>query len=98
MNAKLNGWLIKAVIGLVSFGFGAGAALGAMNFRVNDVCKKMDDHEARIRTIERAVTETNGSLKNIDDSQKDTDDRLKTMNLDIIAIKLDLIEIKNAVK
>ena len=95
---KLNGWLIKAVIGLVAFVFGAGVAWGLVNGRLNDVCNDVDDHEVRLRTVERTVTRTDGKLENIEASQQETDDRLKTMNLDIVTIKLDLIEIKNAVK
>jgi hypothetical protein len=95
---KLNGWLIKAVIGLVAFVFGAGVAWGLVNGRLNDVCSTVEDHETRIRKVEGTVIEANGRLGNIEASQTKAEKRFDAMGLDIISIKLDLIEIKNAVK
>ena len=53
-NGKLNGWLIKGVIALAAFVFGAGATYGFVLNRLDNLTDKCADHEARIRTVESA--------------------------------------------
>ena len=51
-NSKLNGWIWRVACLIIGIAFGAGVAWGVVNGRINEVCDKVADHEARIRVVE----------------------------------------------
>lgn len=53
-NAKLNGWLWRIVFLAAGCIFGAGATYGIVFNRLDDLSKRTDDHEIRIRAVESA--------------------------------------------
>jgi len=57
-NTKLNGWLWRGVCALIGVAFGAGGAIASLNH----LSGRVDDHETRIRAVEKGINEANGKL------------------------------------
>lgn len=55
-NGKVLSFLVKTLIPLLSLLAGAALAWGAMGSRVAELCRAVDDHEARLRMIEERIT------------------------------------------
>jgi len=57
-NTKLNGWIWRGVCALLGVAFGAGGAITSLNY----LNGRVNDHETRIRAVEKGITEANGKL------------------------------------
>ena len=51
-NAKLNGWLWRIVLPVISFAFGVGVAWGIVRTQVSGLDKAVTNHELRLRHVE----------------------------------------------
>ena len=82
--AKLNGWLWRLVIAVISFSFGAGVALATMRGQLHELAKEdgelkecIGDQEDRIRALEKFAPRIDESLKNIDHRLSNIEDKSK---------------------
>jgi len=57
-NTKLNGWIWRVACIILGIAFGAGGAIASLN-HLNG---RVNDHETRIRAVEKGITEANGKL------------------------------------
>lgn len=65
-NAKLNGWIKHAIILIVGIAFGAGGAVASLNHLGGIV----DDHEERIRAVERTFDRIESKLNTLIEQAK----------------------------
>ena len=66
MATKLNGWIWRIACLLLGIAFGAGGAVASLNHLGGIV----DDHEARIRTVEQAFAKIEGKLDQLIEQAK----------------------------
>ncbi len=66
MTAKLNGWIWKAICLMIGVAFGAGGAVAS----INHLSGIVDDHEDRIRTIERGFGRIEGKIDQLIEQAK----------------------------
>jgi len=64
--AKLNGWLWRIVFAALGFGVGVGIAWGTVTTEVSDLKECTDDHEDRLRNIEKFAPRIDQALSDID--------------------------------
>lgn len=71
--AKLNGWLWRLVVAIISFSFGAGVVFATMRGQLHELEKEdgeikecLEDQEGRVRILEIFAPRIDESLKNID--------------------------------
>ena len=66
MTAKLNGWIWRGVCLLLGIAFGAGGAIASLNHLSGIV----DDHEERIRAVERTFDRIESKLDELIEQAK----------------------------
>ena len=66
MAAKLNGWIWRVACLIVGIAFGAGGAVASLNHLGGIV----GDHEARIRTVEKAWGRIEGKIDTLIEQAK----------------------------
>ena len=57
-KGKLNGWIWRGVCAVIGVAFGAGGAIASLNH----LGGRVDDHETRIREVERTFGRIEGKL------------------------------------
>ena len=61
-KSKLNGWLWRLVFAALGAVFAAGVTWGIALNRLDAVCDDVQDHEDRLRVVERGITTANNKL------------------------------------
>ena len=66
MTAKLNGWIWRIACLIIGIAFGAGGAVASLNHLGGIV----DDHEERIRAVERGFGRIEGKIDQLIEQAK----------------------------
>ena len=78
-HARLNGWLWRIVCVVVGTVFGAGTTFGVMRTQIKDLEECTDDHEERLRTVEKVIPRADEKLNGIDANVKALRDDIKDL-------------------
>lgn len=52
MSKKVNGWIWRIALPVITFAFGVGFAWGVMRMQVSGLDKAVTNHELRLRKVE----------------------------------------------